>query len=330
MAQATRQIIVEATAVTFDDRPLEDVVLALNTGQDEYAAKTDAAGIINWSIEVPEDQESLLIRLTGGAHDVFPRQEQLPLSLRLKTLSSQYHIDELSRIFLSASTNYSVSITAHDPVQLTGRVVDSSGTPLEAGMILSPGFVYPALTQDDGSFIINGVKRNSPAWLFVDEGSPSQVYTVKLSPVDTAVDTDLGEVVLDPAPTDAQIKLSMTKYRVANPAFIGNLGTGLSLISTDGSHRMYRYWAVRGQEEGVALLRGIDNINSVASGEYYVVPDMQSIQLEAAILDAIESGVDLSSSGIPTVTAVSGQLVEQTLDMRAAYDAIIDTLDPYK
>jgi len=182
-AQETRQITVEATVVTFDGLPLEDVVLALNTGQERLAVKTDEGGLAQWEIELPVEQEDLLIELRGGGDDAFPRAEQLPLSLRLKSLSLQYHIDKFTRVPISQALDvYNVEITAQSPVRISGRLVDSSGVPVRASLMTTPGFVYPALSSsDDGSFTIKGVRRLGAAWLFVEIGRTRQLFSLRLT-----------------------------------------------------------------------------------------------------------------------------------------------------
>jgi len=335
-AQAPQQITVEATVVTFDGVPLENVPLILHTSSStQFVTKTDANGVATWSAPVPPGEQRVFIQVTGGGHDEFPPEEQFPLSLHLRALVEQYFFDFLTTIALDPNiNNYTVQIIAQQTVQATGTFVDAAGAPVKGAISAELGSVYPTISNADGSFVIKGLKRNGAAWLFFRSTGAGEVFPMRLTPQQTAADVNVGQVVLAPAvansfvvdPTAAQLSVRMINGQAAYEASIETKVSGITLISMDASS-MYSFMGIRGNEEGVSVLRS--GVVSVPAGSYYIFSDYIPTIQAVAILDAIEAGVDLSGSGIPTVTLTTGQQVDFTLDMLAAFQAINTTLSPY-
>lgn len=115
---------------------------------------------------------------------------------------------------------FSLTIVAAEAVTITGKLVDSDGSPGEGGIgaeyTLAHDVVWPS---DHGVFTLGGIAKDQDAVLWYHGGYSSQWHRISLPSLLLQADIDLGEIVVSNTQLNASIKITSTNFK---PLFLSD------------------------------------------------------------------------------------------------------------
>lgn len=276
---------------------------------------TDVQGRCDLTLDSPPGDRAVVVQIQSTRVDCGSGDEDAIWRERFGLLADAVCIEYERTIAIAEG------VAAYDVLfRLKGPAV-AFGTAVEAGVpvgVLVHGPCFPGVVgTDEGAWSIT-----------VPRGERSKVYLAPRSGVVVPVSVDatagaesisMGAVDVSAAPHDATARVVTTQYDAWFQAVALDASPGVSLIAEDGS----RVRTIRGSFDppGTPTMRPCDF--EVPHGAYFVVPGRWGgAGWQAALLDAIAAGADLTNSGVPKVTAVEGQTVEIQVDLMAAYRAL--------
>jgi hypothetical protein len=153
----------------------------------------------------------------------------------------------------------------------------------------------------------------------------SEVFVTRLPPLGSKVipplseDSDIGDVLLPSPQRDAHLDIDL-QYGNGHVSITRDYLPGATVVSPDGT-AVFSFPKGRGRA-GLSNLSGANDLPSVPTGSYFVVPGMfMATQEQVAVIHAARSGANLEASGLPKVVVASGQTTSLALDVAGALAA---------
>ena len=200
-------------------------------------------------------------------------------------------------------------------IHVSGRVPGKSAT-----VNVRDSWNLTATTADDGRFTVGGVKRGEAAQLIIAVNRLH--FRVKLDANQTASDFDLGDIAVPSVAMDSHATVVLGHDVSKMDARDNVLVEGAVLIPVqpngwyvDGVP-VPEFDGATGKKTGRTVVR-----RKVAAGDYWVC--VAGERVLNAVLDAWESGVDLSSWELPKITASATQSAEVTIDADTVYHGML-------
>ena len=276
----------------------------------------------------PSQDDVAIVRLTDGSwHAGYSLEERHSFELQYRFLTSSYAFQSEYQVDLNAQVQqYSVSIQAVDAVKVSGTFLDDSGVPL-AGV---GGRVFPFLssflTDSGGGFELSVGESEQVDFLYMLPDS-RQLFIQSLSPSQTNVDVDLGQISVQSLPENAQVSITFTNPE-DDPVDQGTLRLKHANVTLVEEHAQYMlmYSTNRTRTAAVGNSWSVDEPTPLGpSGTYYVAAGMYGSDDVVALWRAVKDGRQLllDTQGVAKVVLVDGQLVDVEFDSVQNSNAIL-------
>jgi hypothetical protein len=342
----TQWVSVEVRFRTWDDQPLADIPLGLwrrNAPNDTLTelitgGMTDERGVVLFEADVPREIQYLFIgpclshRPDGSKR---PFREQRTIRHRILALQRTHSLPfgrepmTSRRITVSeAVLPLHFELKTKPAVVIKGRIIkEHEIKPVRNACIyVKKNRQSRNYTDASGEFEVLAMPRGEDAEIYaytVDHG----FITARSIPGEM-LEEDL-EIeawrMPEPAPgTPINVRMQGTPdlSRARRESGDGGiLMRGATFISQDGE-RAHTYW--EGGDGSIQLIGGGENSATLPPGTYYIAPGVfQAVEIQCALWDAIRSGVDVASYGVPVLVVGDEPSEEQiVIDAVAAARAI--------
>jgi hypothetical protein len=332
-AQQTQTVTMTITVRTEAGAPLENVPLEMHSPTQARFGFTGADGVLTTPLEVTEGDDAIDVWLHPGFRydptliDVDLAEQMYMLYREQYYFRSRYHTQ-----ILTGQDSYSISITAHPIVHVTGSVIppgpqeqwfpDSVFFDIRDGLWI--GTVDPV-----NEFSIP-VRRSADTELFISMDDSPRQHIATLTAAQTVNDVNLGQITIPPLQTDASTQITMQNAQDQWAPGVIPLWRGVTLISDDGS--VFLSYPAR-PDDGFVVGNPDSAVEpdlppQLPAGVYYVAPGFTvnvDLSIHMRLLDAIRDGqlAQLDAAGVPKFTAIAGQTTQFTFDAAQARDAIL-------
>jgi hypothetical protein len=321
--RAGDQISDISVTVTIKDQlgqPIVDIPIGATGSMERYFGITNASGVaVLNNIAVDPDEERIYIFLASKSGRG-PEYYQADLEMFYQ-ITNNYGLADIYTIELVENElEYALDITAFDAITANGKLVTSLGAPIDAGLFARDA-PRPFDGNEDGTFAVSGIPKGFSREIFVlTEGN--EVHSIKLSPLQTLNDIDLGDVVITDATVDSPVRITVSNADDLDERAVLK-SFSIVLVAYDGSVILQLTLNAAGQTMADAFTEG-DPV--VPEGTYYIAPGPIAPNGVAwELLDLIRAGqVDLDAAGVVKIEALSGQLVSLAVDAVVAETAILN------
>ena len=325
-AQDARVITVHVTVIEPDGDPINNAPIYLYTNNGiGFIRLGETSTTLAAS---PTEDTVLCASLWDSKWSNLPDAELQSIKDRYNELLGQYvFLDNYSVPLNATDTEYSITISALERIEISGRFVDAAGQPIQ-GVV---GAVVPYMSEfrsdHNGTFIATAAIGRTAVLQFVDPTDESnQIFVLRQAPQHTGQSRNIGDVVIESLPTDSAVNvLFATNQAAYNPSDLNDLKENVTLIRDDGS-TIFGYPTNREQTKAVEATWRVDDLPpQIAAGTYYVVAGSVGTDAARALLRSIEDGRQtlLDAAGVPKVTAVPGQTASITINAMDSFNAAL-------
>ena len=315
---------VRVTVTNERNEPVGDVPIDASFPYFYQFGFTDASGRVDLLIKRAATSRELVCGVAAGLFAAKPLEERWHANDRFNELFRQYAIPSPREIMIDpAAALVEVQITLYDPIKVRGRIARADGTEFVGAVLTSVMGGTDVLAGQNGVFECHGARKGHPLKLFVADAH-SQAWLFDFGPERTWGDLDVGVLTITRAPTTAAAKVKATNFENAIDKEGGPVGDAMTLVSNDGQV-LYMYGV---HTDGSAMpSSGTENPYfkfspdvRLAPGLYYVAPGAASDYPADRLITLVRANrqVELDASNAPKFTAVEGQTVEFTFDLKAA------------
>lgn len=333
----TQQVQFVAVDITVRDeagQPLENVPLEILSSTKTRFGFTDADGALAMSVEITEGDEFICAWLHDGFRYEYHEIDIVLAGEMYQSYREQYHFRKGYFIpVIPGQKTYSLNITAHDIVHVTGNVLPPGLREQwfpKSVFIDSRDGLWFGVVDPVNEFEIP-VRRRADTELFISMDHSPRLHSVPLTAGQTIEDVNIGEFVVPPLRADATAQIIMQNAQGQwLPGGVGPLWLGVTLISEGGSI-ILGYLARH--DDGFVVGNPDSAVDpdmppELPAATYFVAPGVVSTRddsIHMLLLDAIRAGqfAQLEAAGVPKLTAIAGQTTEFTFDAAMARDAIL-------
>jgi len=327
----SRPVTVSITVRMESGEPLAAAPIQAIADEDHAFGFTNPQGSLELILDVRQDESFLVTRLSDGRWSSLNPAQADQAQERFQSLRTE-HFFSRTKItpILASTTSCQIVMVAYPAITLTAQLGDGSDVVPFRRFHVRGGMSADDLDASE-PFVVPGIRRDSPACVFVNVGLSPQFHVIHLDATQTSQDVDLGLVHMVDAPRTATAIVTMTN--------------GQSLFDIDGSVLSKQAAFVRSDAQVILGFRVDQASGSVVErltaapplimptlppGTYYVCPGTLAMPLPLALFDAVRAGrqADLDAAGVPKFTAIEGQQVALQFDARAARDAIMACCPP--
>lgn len=324
-------ITVSVTALHGDGTPFPDLWLVLIANDpaaepSEWIAKSDAAGLAQFSVELPPSSENVFVKVAGmGAFPLAPVDARQAVREQDSRVIQNYSFPTFLTVPLQDGVaGYHTTLTLYPSVRVTAQMVDEQGQPVAGGAIMQMNGIGMDNDMHGSSnsspLSIGGIRRGGTAEVAIYGPSSPIPLVVRLEPFQTAEDVDLGPIHIPPfTEGSAPVRLTITGRDQTLTRSVEGPVNAVTLIRSDG--QVAYFFAV--VDDRVVRIRADDGVVHIDPGTYYIAPGVYGTSRADLLRQLLLNGVDVDTAGVPKFTAVAGQEVELTVDAAAAERAIL-------
>lgn len=317
------------TVIDVAGAPMADIAVGVRSMGQARAGLTGTDGLAHVSID-PGAQAQLAVVYVGpvslmGVSD----SERSRLRHRSRWVEAAKPKEALVRLTPTES-EYSVVMQYRVGRALRARVTENGGPPTRTWGMGTPnsGLASPP-TDPDGSFELEWEPVEGGVIIDADpfeDSFPGRSFIRRVEPTSIAPDGDMGTIDLDPAfGATGNVRFILASGPAAYDtvaALDKRSDWGLTLVKSDGRTVMSFF--------ADSDLHIANDPAVMPVGTWYVVPGSYFCWTwtQRRIIEACLDGVDLSTSGIPSITVAEGANMEVNVDPVAAELAIQNYFTP--
>jgi hypothetical protein len=306
----TRQIHVSTVVQTENGDRLGGIGVLSSFRSSEWLSTANGEATVD--LILPSEVQVAYVQLTPG-YSLATTDEQIAAATqRYDEVTETYSFSDLYRInIVDGVDQCSVVMTGFPAVHVSGRMVDSDAH-LLGGSVMVRGAPNFQVLLSPMPFRVGGVRRGQAAELFL-RCTDIRVLVVNLSPVQTLVDVDLGDVVASDSSADSTLHLTVPDQHVLRGPNGRGASDGVSLIRDDGG--LVLSLALNDSDLAVKL-RYDEADPAIPAGTYYVCPfGFTGTEVQLMLLDLARAHTNLDPFAVPKVVMVAGQTT--TLQVQA-------------
>lgn len=301
-----------------------------------YQAKFNLTGP-DGTVSLPlhrEPDESYAVFMLHPGYRLWADEQQRDLAIaRFHTLRGGYAFREVLHVNVAQQGDpATATIQALPAVTVEGHITRPDGSHFDSFVSMRGYRDYARVRASDGLFSLEGVPQGLPVELWI-AGEGTEIHSVFLDPVQTIIDFNLGDIVVEdvlkPSAIEGTVQGASQLVFPADAADVHNrlsIENSITLVRADGQS----VHSLDLNGSGKIIIREGMGVNDtdipMAEGEFYIVPGAYPASTTSlALLDSVRAGrqAQLDTAGVPKFTFVAGTTTQVAFDAQAAVNAVM-------
>lgn len=229
----------------------------------------------------------------------------------------QYEITD--RQIILTSTDYTGKYVVQDKKSVTGKVIDSSGTPLPGVSVIIKSTMNGTITGADGTYTLKGIPENAVLTFSFVGMRPQEIPVAGKSNIDVTMTEEtigIDEVVAVGYGTQKKINLTgaiaainekdLEKLKVTQPSqLLAGLASGITVTQSSGQP---------GKDDATLRIRGLGTFSSAGTSPLILIDGISSDlnYVNASDIESISILKDAASAAIYGTRAANGVILIET------------------